>query len=63
MDKVWSLDVKKDLFRSLEEDEEIIGPKVSYLSDIKALIYLVNYTRPDIAFVINLLAKYSFTLT
>ena len=41
-----SLDVKKDPFRPQEDDEEIIGPQVSYLSAIGALLYLVNCTRP-----------------
>jgi hypothetical protein len=45
----------------LEEDEEILGPEVPYLSAIGALIYLANYTRPDIAFAIDLLARYNST--
>jgi hypothetical protein len=56
---VCSLDVKKDPFRPREDDEEILGPKVPYLSAIGALMYLANCTRPDIAFSINLLARYS----
>nr|KYP58981.1 Retrovirus-related Pol polyprotein from transposon TNT 1-94 [Cajanus cajan]KYP59002.1 Retrovirus-related Pol polyprotein from transposon TNT 1-94 [Cajanus cajan] len=56
---VRSLDVNKDPFRSLEKDEEIICLEVAYLSAIGALMYLANYTRPDIAFVVNLLARYS----
>ena len=55
----WSLDINKDLFRLQEDDEETLGPKVPYLSAISALMYLANYTRPDIAFAINLLARYS----
>ena len=53
---VRSLDVTKDMFRPKEENEELFGPKVPYLSAIGALMYLANYTRPDIAFSINLLA-------
>ena len=60
---VRSLDVKKDLFRPCEKDKELLGPKVPYLSVIGALIYLANCTQPDIAFSINLLAKYSFAST
>ena len=60
---VRSLDVKKDPFWPFEEDEEILGPKVSYLSAIEALMYLANYTRPDIAYAVNLLARYNFTPT
>ena len=52
---------KNDPFRPLEEDEEIIGPEVSYLSAIGALIYIENYRRPDISFAVNLLARYSST--
>ena len=48
----------KDSFRPKEENEELLGPEVSYLSTIGALIYLANYTRPDIAFSVNLLARY-----
>ena len=53
-----SLDVKKDPFQLQEDDEETLGPKVPYLSAIGALMYLANYTRPDIAFAVNLLARY-----
>ena len=56
---VRSLDVTKDPFRPLECDSEILGPEVPYLSAIGALMYLSTYTRPDIAFAINLLARYS----
>jgi hypothetical protein len=56
---VRSLDVKKDQFRPQEDDEEILGPKVPYLSAIGALMYLANCTRPDIVFSVNLLSRYS----
>ena len=56
---VRSLKLKDDLFRPCEEDEEILGPEVPYLSAIGALMYLANNTRLDIAFAINLLARYS----
>jgi len=32
------------LFRPQENDEDLLGPKVPYLSVIRALLYLVNYT-------------------
>ena len=54
-----SLDVKKDPFRPQEDDEEILGPEVPYLSAIGALMYLANYTRLNIAFSVNLLTRYS----
>ena len=60
---VRSLDVKKDSFRPYEKDEELLGPEVPYLSAIGALMYLANYTCPDIAFFVNLLARYSSTPT
>ena len=56
---VRSLEADKDPFRPKEEDEEVLGPELPYLSAIGALIYLANCTRPDIAFAVNLLARYS----
>ena len=56
---VRSLDVEKDPFRPRDEGEEILGPNISYLSAIGALMYLANSTRPDIAFAVNLLARHS----
>ena len=58
-----SLEVNKDLFRPKEENEELFSPKALYLSEICALMYLANCTRPDIAFSVNLLARYSSTPT
>ncbi|KAM0982081.1 hypothetical protein ACFX2A_015350 [Malus domestica] len=56
---VRSLDIKKDIFRPKEDDELVLGPEVPYLSAICALLYLAQCTRPDIAFLVKLLAKYS----
>ena len=56
---VRSLEADKDPFRPKEEDEEVLGPEVPYLSGIGALMYLANCTRSDIAFAVNLLARYS----
>ena len=56
---VRSLEVNKDPFRPKEENEELLCPKVPYLSAIGALMYLANCTRPDIAFSVNLLARYN----
>ena len=60
---VRSLEVTKDHFRPKEENEELLGPEVPYLIAIGALMYLANYTRPDIAFLVNLVARYSSALT
>jgi len=56
---VRSLDVNKDPYRPQEDGEESLGPEFPYLSAIGALMYLANCTRPDIAFSVNLLARYS----
>jgi hypothetical protein len=56
---VRSLDMDKDPFRPKEVGEELLGPEVPYLNAIGALMYLANCTRPDIAFAVNLLARYS----
>ena len=56
---VRSLDVKNDPFRPCEKGEKLLGPEVPDLSAIGALMYLANCTRPDIAFSVNLLARYS----
>jgi hypothetical protein len=37
----------------------VLGSEYPYLSAIGALMYLANNTRPDIAFTVNLLARYS----
>ena len=55
---VRSLDIDKDPFRPKSENEDVLGPEVPYLSAIGALMYLANCTRPDIAFAVNLLARY-----
>ena len=60
---VRSLEVTKDPFRPKEENEVLLGPEVPYLSAICALMYLANYTQPDIAFSINLLVRYNLAPT
>ncbi|XP_056698421.1 secreted RxLR effector protein 161-like [Spinacia oleracea] len=59
---VRSLNMKDDPFRPQDENEEILGPEVPYLSAIGALMYLANNTRPDIACSVNLLARKDATL-
>lgn len=56
---VRSLNLDKDPYRPKMENEEILGPEVPYLSAIGALQYLAQCTRPDIAFSVNLLSRYS----
>ena len=56
---VRSLKVDKDPFRPKEDTEDILGLEVPYLSAIGALLYLANFTMPDIAFAVNLLARFS----
>jgi hypothetical protein len=58
---VRSTEKDKDTFRPKGDDGELLGPEVPYLSAIAigALLYLPNCTRSDIAFTVNLLAKYS----
>ncbi|MED6153344.1 hypothetical protein PIB30_117756 [Stylosanthes scabra] len=60
---VRSLNVHDDPFRPREDEEEILGPEIPYLSAIGALMYLANNTRPDIAFSVNLLARHSSSPT
>ena len=60
---VRSLDVKNDPFRPCGNGEKLLGPEVPYLSAIGALMYLANCTRLDIAFSVNLLARYSSAQT
>ncbi|GKA59382.1 retrovirus-related pol polyprotein from transposon TNT 1-94 [Tanacetum coccineum] len=58
-----SLNVDNDLFRPCEDDEEVLGPEVPYLSAIGALMYLTNCTRHDLSFAVNLLARFSSSPT
>jgi hypothetical protein len=60
---VRSLEADKDPFRPKGDDEEVLGLEVPYLSAIGALMYLANCTRPNIAFAVNLLARYNAALT
>ncbi|RDX71299.1 hypothetical protein CR513_49384, partial [Mucuna pruriens] len=40
----WVFKSERILSRSREKDEELFGLKVPYLGDIRALVYLDNYT-------------------
>ena len=52
------LDGKNNSFCPCKNGEELLGPELPYLSVIGTLMYLANYTHPDIVFSINLLVKY-----
>lgn len=56
---VQSLDPKKDPFHSKEDDEEILGPKVSYFNATNVLLYLAQSTKPYIEFFVSLLARFN----
>lgn len=55
--------MKKDPSRPRENDEELLSHKVSYLSAIRALMYVANSTNPDKTFVVSLLARFSSSPT
>ncbi|KAM1524495.1 hypothetical protein ACFX10_009087 [Malus domestica] len=54
-----TLNAKQGPFRPKKDEEEILEPEVPYLSAIGALLYLAQYTRFDISFAVNLLARYN----
>jgi hypothetical protein len=60
---VRSLDMTKDPFRPNDEGEETLGYEFPYLSAIRAIMYLSNNSRTDIAFAVNSLVRYSVAPT
>jgi hypothetical protein len=60
---IRALERDTDPFRPKEEGEEVLGPEYPYLSIIGVLMYLLNDTRPDIAFAVNCLRRHSTTPT
>jgi hypothetical protein len=56
---VRALEKDTDPFRPRQEGEEMLDSEYPNLSAIGALMYLANNTRPDIAFVLNLLVRCS----
>jgi hypothetical protein len=58
---VRALEKDTDPFWPRQEEEEVLGSKHPYLRAIGALMYLAKNTRPDIAFTINILVRYSTT--
>ena len=55
---LFTIDVKKYIFRPQDDNEELLGSEVPYLSAIGALIDFANNTRPD-TFSVNLLVRYN----
>ena len=60
---IHSLDMKNDSFHPCENGEELCGPEVPYFKTIGTLMYLTNYIRADIVFLVNLLAMYNSAQT
>ena len=56
-----SLDINDDSVWSQKKDEEFLGDETLYLGAIRALVHLTNNIWPDICFVVNLLARFSFS--
>ena len=52
---IRSLEVNKDPFHHKEENEELSGLEVPYLSAIGVLMYFANCIRLDIVLSVNLL--------
>lgn len=55
-----TLDVERDPFRPNEDIKNILCPYVSYMRVKIGFLYLANFTRPDISFATNPLARYSY---
>jgi hypothetical protein len=60
---VGTIEKETNTFRQKEEGEEVLGPEYSYLRLIGAQMYLVNNTRPDVAFIVNCLKDTTQTPT
>ena len=48
-----------DPYAPCKEEEEEFHNKTQYLATVGALLYLLTYTRPDISFAVNVLARHS----
>jgi hypothetical protein len=49
----------RELYGPPKEGEQLLGNSATYFSAIGALMWLANRTRPDIAFAVNVLARYT----
>lgn len=56
---VRSLDVNKDPFHPYEDDEELFGLEVPYISVVGVLMCLAHHTRLGIAYVVSLSVRFS----
>ena len=56
---VCSLNMNNDPFSPCENCEKLFGLKVPYLSVVGALMYHANHTCQNIAFLVNLSARYN----
>lgn len=45
---IRSLKVSKDLFQPQKENKDLLGPEMSYLSAVGALMYIAKALRHDI---------------
>ena len=46
----WSVDIRKDPCVSKENDKELLGAEIPYLSEMCVILYSAQYTQPDITF-------------
>jgi hypothetical protein len=60
---IRALEKETDSFQPRQEREEVLDSEYLYLSGIEAPIYLANNTRPNIAFTVNLLTRFSAATT
>ena len=51
----------KNPFWPWNDEEEVLGHEVPYLSAFGALTYLATHTKPDMSSSVNLLARYSIS--
>lgn len=54
---VRSFEVEKDPY-GLKHENEVLGLEIPYLSSIGSLLYLANFTRPNIVFSVSCFARY-----
>jgi len=50
----WLVKVLRDPIRLKKYDEDVLGYEIPYLSEIRSLLYLAQYTRLDLSFDVKL---------